>query len=138
MEAMTTQFFKKKDDMLKKTEKNIAKFKQLIQDCEEEKEQTSEPDFLDLESDAHQDSASTMLVGFQNEMKKMNEIMDRLNTLDSVLLADYTALLKQTFERLNGKESITLIPENEVKKLLEDQKQQMVTSAEMQLNEVIA
>jgi hypothetical protein len=43
---MTGHFFKKKDELLKKTEKNILKFKQLIKECEEE--ENSEPDFLDV------------------------------------------------------------------------------------------
>lgn len=54
--------------------------------------------------------------------------MDRLNKLETGLPANYTVFLKQTFDRLNGKESSSFIPESDV--LLEDLKQQ--------LNEVIA
>ena len=69
-----------------------------------------------------------MLLEFHSELKKMNEMMDRLDNLETDLPAYYTVFLKQTFDRLNGKESSSFIPESDV--LLEDLKQQ--------LNEVIA
>ena len=46
-----------------------------------------------------------MLLEFHSELKKMNEMMDRLDNLDTDLPAYYTVFLKQTFDRLYGKES---------------------------------
>lgn len=46
-----------------------------------------------------------MLLEFHSELKKMNEMMDRLDNLETDLPAYYTVFLKQTFDRLYGKES---------------------------------
>jgi hypothetical protein len=44
--------------------------------------------------------------------------VERLNRVDSELPIEYSSLLRSTFERISGKDSVPMVPESEVKKVL--------------------
>ena len=44
--------------------------------------------------------------------------MERLNRVDSELPIEYSSLLRSTFERLNGKDSVAMVQESELKKAI--------------------
>jgi len=56
--------------------------------------------------------------------------MERLNRVDSELQAEYSSLLKSTFERLNGKDSVAIVQESELKKAIAEQEK---SSAELKI-----
>jgi len=56
--------------------------------------------------------------------------MERLNRVDSELPAEYSSLLKSTFERLNGKDSAAVVQESELKKAIAEQDK---SSAELKI-----
>jgi hypothetical protein len=56
--------------------------------------------------------------------------MERLNRVDSELPIEYSSLLRSTFERLNGKDSVAMVQESELKKAIAEQDK---SSAELKL-----
>lgn len=56
--------------------------------------------------------------------------MERLNKVDSELPIEYSALLRSTFERLSGKDSVAMVQESELKKAIAEQEK---SSAELKL-----
>ena len=63
-------------------------------------------------------------------MKKFQDTMERLNKVDSELPIEYSSLLRSTFERLSGKDSVAMVQESELKKAITEQEK---SSAELKL-----
>ena len=52
--------------------------------------------------------------------------MERLNRVDSELPIEYSSLLRSTFDRLSGKDSVPMVPESELKKVLTERQESLL------------